>query len=61
MNQSGQVCDLCGLTVEVKGFELETAEGRKTFCCEGCRGIYQMLHESEIPGGVSDQSSKKPS
>jgi hypothetical protein len=41
-------CDLCGLPVEVPDFSLMTVTGRKQFCCEGCHGIYQMLHESEI-------------
>lgn len=49
-------CDLCGLTVEVKGFELRTTEGNKKFCCEGCKGIYQMLHEELI---LSDSDSDK--
>ena len=41
-------CDLCGLTVEIPGFSLKTLEGNKFFCCEGCKGIYQMLHEAQI-------------
>lgn len=41
-------CDLCGLAVEVAGFELKTVDGDKKFCCEGCRGIYQMLHEAQV-------------
>lgn len=41
-------CDLCGLPVETPDFFLFTANGRKQFCCEGCQGIYQMLHEGEI-------------
>jgi hypothetical protein len=46
--KDNKACDLCGLTVEVKGFELRTIEGDKAFCCEGCKGIYQMLHEDII-------------
>ncbi|MBM4199968.1 MAG: metal-binding protein [Gammaproteobacteria bacterium] len=41
-------CDLCGLPVEVDDFELSTTSGIKHFCCEGCFGIFQMLHEDEI-------------
>lgn len=41
-------CDLCGLPVEVDEFELATTSGPKHFCCEGCFGIFQMLHEDEI-------------
>lgn len=46
-------CDLCGLPVEVDEFLLTTRDGPKRFCCEGCFGIYQMLHEDEI---VADES-----
>ena len=47
MNEN-KTCDLCGLPVEVKGFEVHTKDGDKEFCCEGCKGIYQMLHEEEV-------------
>lgn len=43
-----QPCDLCQLPIEVPGFELNTTSGLKRFCCEGCEGIYRMLHEDEI-------------
>ncbi|MDO9107284.1 MAG: heavy metal translocating P-type ATPase metal-binding domain-containing protein [Methylovulum sp.] len=43
-----KACDLCGLAVEIGGFDLHTTEGEKVFCCEGCKGIYQMLHEDTI-------------
>lgn len=46
-------CDLCGLPVEVDDFLLLTRSGAKRFCCEGCFGIFQMLHEDEI---VSDEA-----
>jgi hypothetical protein len=42
-------CDLCGLDVGNKPFLLPTPAGEKRFCCEGCRGIYQMLHQIEDP------------
>lgn len=47
-NDDKKTCDLCGLSVEVDDFKLTTREGDKHFCCEGCKGIYQMLHEDEI-------------
>jgi hypothetical protein len=54
-------CDLCSLPVEVQGFELRTTEGEKRFCCEGCKGIYQMLHEElvlpELPENASDNGN----
>lgn len=42
-------CDLCGLDVGIKPFYLDSAGKRLQFCCEGCLGIYQMLHEDELP------------
>lgn len=38
-------CDLCALDCGNKPFDLATPERTLHFCCEGCRGIYQMLHE----------------
>ena len=48
MNKTKKVCDLCGLAVETPGFTLKTKEGEKVFCCEGCKGIYKMLHEDLV-------------
>lgn len=48
MDNIKKICDLCGLTVETPGFTLKTKEGEKAFCCEGCMGIYEMLHEDQI-------------
>lgn len=45
-----KACDLCGLPVETADFSLLTVNGPKQFCCEGCHGIYQMLHDGEILG-----------
>jgi hypothetical protein len=50
-------CDLCGLTVEISGFALKTLEGDKCFCCEGCKGIYQMLHDAQI---LSETEENQP-
>ena len=55
MKETKKACDLCGLAVEVSGFKLLTSDGEKEFCCEGCKGIYQMLHENLI----LDSSDKK--
>jgi len=41
-------CTLCGQPVEVKGFSLQTKEGQKYFCCEGCLSIYQLLNEDKL-------------
>ena len=48
MSNKKGVCDLCGLAVEVNGFKLKTQDGEKKFCCEGCKGIFQMLHEDQV-------------
>lgn len=48
-------CDLCSLPVGVKPFSLATAERTFMFCCEGCKGIYQMLHQiNESPAGTAE-------
>jgi len=41
-------CDLCDLAVEVDGFQLETTEGIKMFCCEGCLSVYRLLNGDKI-------------
>ena len=58
MNENKKSCDLCGLTVEVKGFALQTTEGEKVFCCEGCLGIYQMLHDDSLLPVQSEQTKE---
>lgn len=48
-------CDLCALSVGVKPFALVTPQRTFLFCCEGCKGIYQMLHEiKESPDGIAE-------
>ncbi len=56
MKDEKKACDLCGLTVEINDFNLHTTEGDKKFCCEGCLGIYQMLHEDMV---LTDSADKK--
>ncbi len=56
MKEKNEICDLCGLPVEVKGFRLKTKEGSKKFCCEGCKGIYQMLHEEQGFSGPEEDT-----
>jgi hypothetical protein len=48
MSDKKENCDLCDLPVEVGGFELKTKDGDKHFCCEGCKGIFQMLHDDQV-------------
>ena len=53
-------CDLCGLDVGAKPFALATPEKTLQFCCEGCRGIYQMLHDiKEAPPAGGDNEPMK--
>lgn len=42
-------CDLCALDCGRQPFTLATAERTLQFCCEGCRGIYMMIHELAEP------------
>jgi len=56
MSDKKKECDLCGLAVEIEGFQLQTIEGEKRFCCEGCKGIYHMLHEEQI----LEETAEKP-
>lgn len=48
MNDEGdegrRACDLCGLDVGLQPLLLRTRQKTLQFCCEGCRGIYQMLY-----------------
>jgi Putative metal-binding domain of cation transport ATPase len=43
-----KTCDLCGQTVEIKGFSLVTEKSRKKFCCAGCLNIYRLLTEGGL-------------
>ncbi|KAF0163940.1 MAG: hypothetical protein FD157_2619 [Rhodocyclaceae bacterium] len=48
-------CDLCSLPVGIKPFTLATPVKTLAFCCEGCKGIYQMLHQiKESPDRTAD-------
>lgn len=58
MTENKKECDLCGLMVEVDGFALSTVDGNKRFCCEGCKGIYQMLHEEQVLPEQLDDSTE---
>lgn len=48
MQPSESKCDLCQQPAVLKGFEVMTTQGLKTFCCEGCRSIFQMLYVEQI-------------
>jgi len=57
-DETPKACDLCGLPVETPDFTLRTTSGRKDFCCEGCQGIFQMLHEGEIVADNENELSE---
>jgi hypothetical protein len=44
VNDPDRPCDLCSLPVGVKPFTLAVPGKMLEFCCEGCKGIYEMLH-----------------
>lgn len=44
MSGTSQGCDLCGLSLPVQEYRVETPERPMRFCCEGCKGIWLMLH-----------------
>jgi len=46
--EKNRPCDLCSLPVGVAPFTLQTLEGAKYFCCDGCQGIYELLHEDKV-------------
>ncbi len=61
MSEAKPSCDLCALPVEILGFKLKTRTGIKRFCCEGCLGIYRLLHEDEIAEETWDSSEDSSS
>lgn len=44
MSRADHACDLCGLPLGKSDLAVRTAEKEVTFCCEGCKGIWQMLN-----------------
>lgn len=55
MTDPDRPCDLCSLPVGAKPFTLAVPGKILEFCCEGCKGIYEMLHEiKESPDKPED-------
>lgn len=48
ISQNVLPCALCGLDVLVTGFKVETLQGLKVFCCEGCKAIFKMLNDDIV-------------
>lgn len=56
MQQDDTHCVHCNLPVKISGFVLYTLEGKKYFCCEGCKIIFKIYH-SEIC--INDNSNNQ--
>ena len=54
-----RACTLCGLDVGERLFVLQARQGTLEFCCEGCLGIYRMLHEGEAAVGGENPTQPK--
>lgn len=56
MTNAERSCDLCLLPVADETYRLQTQDGVKSFCCEGCLGIYKLLNganeDSETPSAL---------
>lgn len=50
----GQACDLCGLPAPPGSAHLQAGDRDLVFCCESCRGIWQMLN----PGAAQAPEEK---
>ncbi|MBW7901416.1 MAG: heavy metal translocating P-type ATPase metal-binding domain-containing protein [Rhodocyclaceae bacterium] len=48
------ICDLCGLEIGARVWTVRRAGEERRFCCEGCKGIWQMLND------VGDDGSNGP-
>lgn len=44
------LCDLCGLNIGAQVWTLRLSAQEVRFCCEGCKGIYQMLNNIDDAG-----------
>ncbi len=48
MIEPASKCSLCSLAIEVEHFSVQTIEGHKSFCCEGCLSVYSLLNGDKI-------------
>lgn len=56
MSATGQDCDLCGLPLPAKDYAVTMSGRTMRFCCEGCKGIWLMLHPESDKEKSHDQS-----
>jgi|YNPNPStandDraft_1061719.scaffolds.fasta_scaffold07352_8 hypothetical protein len=54
-------CDLCALDCGAQPFELALPDRTLHFCCEGCRGIWMMIHDiAETPPPAQNDPVTSP-
>ena len=58
MKSPAQFCDLCGLPLRRQASLLPSSGNSDTFCCNGCKQVFQMLSEKH---GAGDLASFKDS
>ncbi len=61
MSDPNRPCDLCALPVGIRPFFLAMPEKTLEFCCDGCKGIYEMLHQINETPAAPAQNAPKPS
>ena len=54
-----QPCDLCGLPIDGAPWVLDTPAKRFAFCCDGCLGIFQMLHDIDAAPSLAPAPSRR--
>lgn len=51
-------CSLCSLPVKINGFTLNSNEGTKKFCCQGCLSIFQLFNENILPPTTNESTNE---
>ena len=60
MVSRGSGCALCGLPLPRTPVLATVEEAEKSFCCEGCRRVYQVAADSGMPTDVIPVSRPRP-
>ena len=58
-DEEERACDLCGLPVGLQPWVLQSATRAYAFCCEGCLGIFEMLHDIEAAAGATPERRQR--
>ena len=58
--RSGIGCDLCGLPLPLSPIVAAVEGAEKSFCCEGCRRVYQVAADNDMLGDVIPSSRPRP-